>query len=190
MQKQNVILGALLVTACSAASAPQQDEYLPASELTYFSQDDGWTFMLTIDPWLAPRPELVRTIRAAYVAETSGEKRDCGTQLGCSHSTQFEVFHDGWALVSLINEENIDGGGAHPITTTSDYLYDTAARQRIKFGDIFLSWSKARPLIQSLFCQNLRQIRDQLQDCPDIQSPNSPARKKWARACRPASPCS
>lgn len=169
MKKQHVIIGALLIAACSADSAPQQGESLAASELTYFSKQSGWTHSLTIDPWLAPRPELVRSIRAGYVAATSDGQGDCGSAANCSNSSDFKVLHDGRALVSLINEENIDGGGAHPVTTASDYLYDTAAQKRIRFGDIFLSWSKARSQIQSLFCENLRQIRDQLQECPDVQ---------------------
>lgn len=159
----------MLMTGCSSNPAPERSKDLLATELTYSQQKAGWTHTLTIDPWLASRPELVRAIRAEYTAAAGKGYESCSSELGCSDTTTFQVAHSGPRLVSLLQENDIDGGGAHPITRVGDYLFDVSARKKVRFGDIFSSWTNVRPLIQSAFCANLRATHEGLSKCPDVQ---------------------
>ena len=91
-------LGCVLLASCGAKS---DNQALLASDLVYFKQYEGWTKTITIDPWLAPRPDLVRHIKAERVKAIEAGSWSCQASWGCEESSDFTVHHNGDLLVSI-----------------------------------------------------------------------------------------
>jgi hypothetical protein len=154
-----------MLASCGSAA----DGTLLASDLTYLKQDKGWTKSIEIDPWLVTRPSLVRHLRSERSKAMDEGRWDCPVDFGCHDRSEFRLMHDGERLVSIVEEQDFFGGGAHGIAGVSDYLYDLKIGKRIRFGDIFVSWSNARPLLQEAFCETLKWTHEDATECPDIQ---------------------
>jgi len=159
------VMGLALLASCNSAA----DDTLAASDLTYVKEDKGWMDTITIDPWLASHPDLVRHLKAMRIKAMDESKWDCAAGFSCTQSSEFRLMHDGSRLVSVIEENTVYGGGAHEITGLADYLYDLEATKRLRFGDIFASWEEARPVLQREFCESLRWQYEAAEECPDIQ---------------------
>lgn len=170
MRSKIAIVAALLVGACDAKA----NDGLLASELTWSESKGGWSRSIEFSPWLADRPDLVRRIRGERIAAmTSDTGAECepysaGGTAACEDIWTYAVHHNGKRLVSLSAENTFDGGGAHPITTFSDYLYDVGTGEKLRFGDLFISWERVRPLLQKQFCQEVHS-RNAQYACPAIE---------------------
>ena len=170
MRSRITIVAALLVGACDAKA----NDGLLASELTWSESKGGWTRSIEFSPWLADRPDLVRRIRTERIAAlTSDTGAECepfsaGGTPACEDTWTYAVHYDGKRLVSLSAENTFDGGGAHPITGVSDYLYDVETGEKLRFGDLFISWERVRPLLQQQFCQEVHNQNSQYA-CPAIE---------------------
>lgn len=160
-----LIIGAILLSSCQAKA----EDRLLASELIYFKQEGGWTKSIQIDPWLAPRPDLVRHLRSERIKTMEDGAEECPVDWGCEESSEFRLYHRGERLVSIVEHQSRDGGGAHPITGFADYLYDLERGERIRFGDLFVSWDTARPVLQRAFCAQLRSEYPHAEECPAIE---------------------
>ena len=159
----------LMATMQLAACDTKADDQLLASDLVYLKQQHGWKKTLKIDSWLTFHPDLVRHLRSERVRTMEEGRWDCRFDDGCFETSDFRLAYDGTRLVSIVEEHTLHGGGAHPITGVTDYLYDLEAHERIRFGDLFTSWSKARPLIQEAFCTSLQWDYEDVEKCPDVQ---------------------
>lgn len=165
-----VKLGLALIAAMQlAACDTQAEDQLLASDLVYLKQQHGWKKTIRIDSWLTFHPDLVRHLRSERIRTMEEGRWDCRFDEGCFETSDFRLAYDGTRLVSIVEEQTLHGGGAHPITGVTDYLYDLEAHERIRFGDLFTSWSKARPLIQEAFCASLHSSYEEAEECPDVQ---------------------
>lgn len=166
-----VALAPCALLLCLAGCKAEANEGLPASELTYSTTDQGWTLSITIDPWLGSRPDIVRKIREWRISNMLAGDDECYTEsgTGCEESASFEVHYDGTRLVSVLENSQVDTGGAHPRGLLRDHLFDLQTGDEIRFGDLFASWAKARPIIQREFCAVVRPSVEDIEKCPDIQ---------------------
>lgn len=159
------IAAAMQLAACDMKAEDQ----LLASDLVYLKQQRGWKKTIEIDPWLTSHPDLVRHLRSERVGAMEEGEWDCQASYRCYESSTFRLAYDGTRLVSIVEDQTLYAGGAHPISGVPDYLYDLEAGQRIRFGDLFTSWKKARPLMQEAFCNSLQGSYEEAEECPDVQ---------------------
>src|SRR5690606_24801361 len=101
--------------------------------------------------------------RKAKLAALDAE--DCQTDQTCSVGSNIEMHYGGARLVSLIDTTNSFYGGAHPSMSAEDMTFDVQTGQRLRFGDIFNSWSAARELLQRQWCSAVSKHSS----CPPIE---------------------
>lgn len=132
---------------------------LLASELSFEERGDRRRAVWTADPLLASYPQIVRALRAEALPEIRPRADECAARIACFRSLRDELALDGPRLISIFRESNQYLDGAHGVSGATDWLYDKRARRRIRFGDLFRSWSAARPVLQQRFCRALAEAR-------------------------------
>jgi hypothetical protein len=132
---------------------------LLASEMSFEQRGERRRAVWTADPLLAPYPEVVRALRAEALPEIRPRIDECAARIACFSSLRDELALDGPRLISIFRESNQYLDGAHGVSGATDWIYDKTARRRIRFGDLFQSWSAARPILQQRFCRALAEAR-------------------------------
>jgi hypothetical protein len=132
---------------------------LLASEMSFEQRGDRRRAVWTADPLLASYPEVVRALRAEALPQVRPRTEECSARLACFRSLRDELALDGPRLLSIFRESNQYLDSAHSVSWATDWIYDKTARRRIRFGDLFRSWSAARLVLQQRFCRALAEAR-------------------------------
>lgn len=151
--KAALLSGAMMLAACSADAGNAQSvspQALLASDLVYKDVAGQKDLSFKLDPWLSEYPSIAREVRRTKLAALNAE--DCTTNRTCSVSSNIEMHYGGARLVSLIDTTSSYYGGAHPSMTAEDFIFDAQSGQRLRFANIFNSWSAARELLQRQWC--------------------------------------
>ena len=163
------ILGLACVAAPVALSAqPQPGGEVLASELYFEERGPNQRALWTADPMIARYPVIFRAMRAEHMREVRlGD--DCSPPMPCHRTIRDEFTFAGTRLLSTFTSVDQFLGGAHGMFGVSDGIYDLRTNRRLRFGDLFTNWSRAKPLIQAKVCEALRQVRENMEgiDCPD-----------------------
>lgn len=123
------------------------------------------------DARLARYPVIFRAIRASGLREVRLGS-DCSPNLPCNRNIHDEFVYAGTRLLSTFSSIDQFTGGAHGSFGVSDGIYDLRTNRKIRFGDLFTSWSRAKPLLQTKICEALRQVRPEAEgiSCPDADT--------------------
>lgn len=161
-------LAAICLSAPVVAQAQQRasGEVL-ARELYFEERGPNRRALWTADAMIARYPEIFRALRAEGIAAARlGD--DCSEQLPCHRTIHHEFSFSGSRLLSVLVTTDQFLGGAHGAFGVADGIYDLRTGRRIRFGDLFTSWSRARPLLQAKICEALRAVRENMEgiQCP------------------------
>lgn len=172
MSKVRLVLGVLglaCVAAPVAASAqPRSTGEVLARELYFEERGANRRALWTADPMIARHPVVFRAMRAQNMREVRlGD--DCSDNMPCHRTIRDEFVYSGARLLSTFTSVDQFTGGAHGSFGVSDGIYDLRTNRKLRFGDLFTSWSQAKPLIAAKVCETLRQIRENMEgiECPD-----------------------
>lgn len=175
MSKFRFALGALGLVAAAlpvAANAqPASSGEVLARELYFEERGPNRMATWTADPRIAQHAVIFRAIRAQALREAPlGD--DCSDNLPCSRQMTDELSHSGTRLVSIFQTTDQFLGGAHGNVGVSDAIYDLRTNQRVRFGDLFTNWARAKALLQPKICESLRQMRESMDgiECPDADT--------------------
>jgi hypothetical protein len=144
----------------------QQSEVL-ARELYFEERGPNRRALWTADAMIARHPEIFRALRAEGIAAARlGD--DCSESLPCHRTIRHEYSFSGSRLLAVLVTTDQFLGGAHGAFGVEDRIYDLRTGRRIRFGDLFTSWNRARPLLQAKICEALRVVRDNMEgiECP------------------------
>lgn len=163
------VLGLACVAVPVAASAqPRGSGEVLARELYFEERGPNRMASWTADARIARHPVIFRAIRAQALREAPlGD--DCSPNLPCSRVMTDELSYSGSRLLSIFSTTDQFLGGAHGAVGVSDGIYDLRSNRKIRFGELFTDWRRAKPLIQAKICESLRQVRENMEgiDCPD-----------------------
>jgi hypothetical protein len=163
-----MIFESLALLAAAAAQAPAPRPLL-ASELVWEERAPRRRASWAADPMLAPYPEIVRWLRRRSVPAVREDVFRCEGMVPCYQSIRHELAFAGTRLVSIFAERRASLGGSHAASEPTSIVWDRARRAPIRFGDIFVSWQRARPLLQTRLCAALVHARpDETNECPAI----------------------
>lgn len=166
------LLGLACVTAPAVSSAqpPASGEIL-ARELYHEERGPDRRALWTADAMIARHPEIFRALRAQALRELPLTE-DCSVQLPCNRYMKDELSYSGSRLVSVFSTIDQFLGGAHGAVGVSDAIYDLRTNRRIRFGDLFTNWTRAKALLQPKICESLSQMRESMEgiECPDADS--------------------
>lgn len=172
MSRFQIVFGVLALANAAApvaASAqPRGSGEVLARELYIEERGPNRWSTWTADARIARHPVIFRAMRAqALRAVPLGD--DCSPSLPCSRVMTDELSYSGSRLLSTFSTTDQFLGGAHGAVGVSDGIYDLRTNRRLRFGDLFSNWSRAKPLIQAKICESLRQVREQMEgiECPD-----------------------
>ncbi len=163
----------LIALACAMAPAvasaqPRGADEVLARELYFEERGPNRMATWTADARIARHPVIFRAIRAQALREAP-LRDDCTVTMPCSRVMTDELSYSGTRLLSIFSTTDQFLGGAHGAVGVSDGIYDLRTNRRLRFGDLFTNWNRAKPLIQAKICESLRQVRDNMEgiDCPD-----------------------
>lgn len=168
-----LIFGCLLASAC--ASKPQGETAVSADaecdqpgRVTkvskfgtratdlYFKEQSGRQLTeWKADAALSQFPALLRALRQDGATPLSRLSDQCSEEFECWERRSDLLEFAGARLVSVRVDADAYYGGAHPSGGHSDYLWDRQRQARIRFGDIFTSWPRARAILQPALCADL-----------------------------------
>ena len=161
-------LAAICLAAPVVAQAQQRSSgEVLARELYFEERGPNRRALWTADAMIARYPEIFRALRAEGIAAARlGD--ECLAQLPCHRTIHHEFSFSGSRLLSVLVTTDQFLGGAHGAVGVTDAIYDVRSGRRIRFGDLFTSWSRARPLLQAKICENLRAVRENMEgiECP------------------------
>jgi hypothetical protein len=162
-----MIFGSLaLLAAAALAPAPRP---LLATDLMWEERAPRRRASWSADPMLAPYPEIVRWLRRRSVPAVREDVFRCEGRVPCYQSIRHELAFGGARLVSIFAERRAYLGGSHAANEPTSIVWDRARRAPIRFGNIFVSWERARPLLQTRLCAALVHARpDESNECPAI----------------------
>lgn len=173
MRKARITLG-LLGLACIAAplglsAQPRTSGEVLARELYHEIRGPNRYALWTADAMIARHPVILRGLRARAMRELPLTE-DCSPQLPCNRYMKDELSYSGTRLVSIFSTTDQFLGGAHGAVGVSDAIYDLRTNRRVRFGDLFTNWTRARALIQPKICESLRQMRENMEgiECPEV----------------------
>ena len=163
---------ALLAATCLSVPAIALAQQRPsgevlARELYFEERGPNRRALWTADAMIARYPAIFRALRAEGIAAARlGD--DCSAQLPCHRTVRHEFSFSGSRLLSVLVTTDQFLGGAHGAFGVQDAIYDLRTGRRIRFGDLFTSWSRARPLLQAKICEALRVVRENMEgiQCP------------------------
>ncbi len=171
MNRNPIGLGALAllcvgVPLAASAQPPASGEVL-ARELYFEERGPNRRALWTADPMIARHPVIFRALRAEALRETPLTE-DCSEGLPCNRYRRDELSYSGSRLMSIFTTVDQFLGGAHGNVGVSDGLYDLSTNREVRFGDLFTSWDRAKPLLQAKICDALRQVRESMEgiECP------------------------
>lgn len=163
------VLGLACVAAPVALSAqPRGAGEVLASELYFEERGPNQRALWTADPMIARYPEIFRALRTQNMREVRlGDS--CTPSMPCHRTIKDEFVFGGTRLVSVFTTLDQFTGGAHGSFGVSDAIYDLRGNRKIRFGDLFTDWNRAKPLIAAKVCETLRQIRENMEgiECPN-----------------------
>lgn len=165
-----IALVCIAIPVAAGAQSPGSGEVL-ARELYLEERGPDRLATWTADARIARHPVIFRQLRARAVREVPfGD--DCSPRLPCSRTMTDELSYSGTRLVSIFSTTDQFLGGAHGAVGVSDAIFDLRTNRRLRFGDLFTDWGRAKPLIQAKICESLRQARENMEgiECPDADS--------------------
>ncbi len=173
MTKHRVVLGILglacVATPVALSAQPQGNDPVLASELYFEERGPNRRALWTADAMIARYPAIFRAMRAQALRDVRFADDECYPSLPCHRTMSDELAFAGTRLLSTFSTTDQFLGGAHGAFGVSDGLYDLRTNMQLRFGDLFTSWSRAKPLVQAKICEALRQVRENMEGitCPD-----------------------
>lgn len=162
-----------LALVCAAApvavsAQTRQSGEVLARELYHEIRGPNRRALWTADAMIARHPVIFRALRAKALRELPLTE-DCSANLPCNRNMNDELSYSGSRLVSIFSTTDQFLGGAHGHVGVSDAIYDLRTNRRVRFGDLFTSWTRAKPLLQAKICEALRALRENMEgiECPD-----------------------
>lgn len=162
------ILGLACVAAPVALSAqPRASGEVLARDLYFEERGPNQRALWTADPMIARHPVIFRALRTRNMREVRlGD--DCTRTMPCHRTIRDEFAYSGSRLLSVFTTVDQFTGGAHGAVGVSDGIYDLRTNRKLRFGDLFTAWNRARLLIAAKICESLRQVRENMEgiECP------------------------
>lgn len=153
------------VTPVSAMAQPQAPEEVMARELHFEeSRADGFADW-EADAEIGRFPTIFRALRAEAQRDLLAPRDDCDEN--CVRRGKLDFVFAGSRLLSLFSA-TWKGGYEQTEYVVVDRIYDMRTGTRISLADLFISWDRARTLIQSGICREMRELPDHMGEaCPD-----------------------
>lgn len=162
-----LLAAACVLTPITVSAQPRPSGEVLARELFFEERGPNRRALWTADAMIALHPVIFRSIRARALRDVRlGD--DCSDTLPCYRTITDELSYSGTRLLSVFTTIDQFLGGAHGAVGVADGIYDLRTNRKLRFGDLFTSWDRAKPLLQAKICESLRQVRENMEgiECP------------------------